>query len=206
MKRIPRVLACAVAVALLSFVLASCGSDAQQKTPAQLNREYMASVNSISSEAADALSSFNEAVSNGDLAAMRLSASDAAKKLEKISSLSAPEPLAQVHEEYKAGVDDLTAALSQYVEAYAALQNASGTQTQEQGSQAQGQDQSQAQSVDSEAFKTQLQEIQARYDSGIEHLSKADTMVAQLAGEGDASASQNGADGSQQQGGADSAQ
>ncbi|MDO5042555.1 MAG: hypothetical protein Q4D92_03510 [Slackia sp.] len=189
MKRISRVLACAAAAVVLSFALASCGGDSQQKTPAQLNREYMASVNSISTEAADALSSFNEAVSQGDLAAMRLSASDAAKKLEKISALSAPEPLAQVHEEYKAGVDDLTTALSEYVEAYASLQNASGAQSQEQSSQGQNQ------SVDSSALQAQLQEIQARYDSGIKHLSEADAMVAQLAGDGGSSSSAKGEEG-----------
>lgn len=195
MKRIARMLVCAAAAVALSFALASCGGDSQQKTPAQLNREYMASVNSISTEAADALSSFNEAVSQGDLAAMRLAASDAAKKLEKIASLSAPEPLSQVHEEYKAGVEDLTAALSEYVEAYASLQNATGSQTQGQTTQAQEQS-AQAQNVD--AFRTQLQGIQARYDSGIKHLSDADAMVAQLAGDGDASAPAGG-EGAQQE-------
>lgn len=201
MKRIPRALACALAAIMLSFALASCGGDSQQKTPAQLNREYMASVNSISTEAADALSSFTEAVSQGDLAAMRLAASDAEKKLEKIAALSVPEPLSQVHDEYKAGVDDLTTALSEYVSAYASLQNASGAQTQEQGAKTQDQaaktqDQA-AQTQDVDAFKAQLQDIQARYDSGIKHLSNADSMVAQLAGDVEASALADGGEGAQ---------
>lgn len=183
MKRMSRVFACAAAAALLSFVLASCGGDGQQKSPAQLNREYMASVNTISAEAADSLSSFNAAVSEGDLAAMRLSASDAAKKLEKISEMTAPEPLAQVHEEYKAGVNDLTAALSEYIEAYAALQSSADAAAASKGStQTSSRNQAPAPTVDTETFASQVANSQARYDSGMAHLAKADSMVAELAG------------------------
>ena len=182
MKRISRVVACTAAAALLSFVLVSCGGDGQQKSPAQLTREYMASVNTISAEAADSLSSFNAAVSEGDLAAMRLSASDAAKKLEKISDMTAPEPLAQVHEEYKAGVNDLTAALSEYVEAYAALQSSADAAASKPVTQTSGKNQAPAPSIDTETFASQVANIQARYDSGMAHLSKADSMVAELAG------------------------
>lgn len=200
LKRTARMLACVCVAALLSLTLASCGGDEAKKTPAQLNREYMASVNSISTEAADALASFNEAVSAGDIAGMRLAASDAAKKLEKISALTAPEPLAQVHEEYKAGVADLTAALSGYIEAYAVVQNDAAqepepeTQTTQSGTsknKTQNQVQESAPRVDSAAFAAQLEEVQALYDSGIKHLSDADAMVAQLAG-GDAAAAQPG--------------
>lgn len=88
MKHISRIAACACAVCALCMLLVSCsGGDAEKKTPAQLNREYMASVNSISTEASDALESFGTAATEGDIAAMRQSASEAAKKLEKISEL-----------------------------------------------------------------------------------------------------------------------
>lgn len=168
MKRMSRIAACVCAVCALCMLLVSCGGgEVEKKTPAQLNREYMASVNSISTEASDALDSFGTAATEGDIAAMRQSASDAAKKLEKISELQVPEGLSQVHEEYKAGAADLSTALSDYVEAYAALQN--------------------SQNPDESALAGQLEEIQARYNSGIEHLSKADALVAEYAGEGDAS-------------------
>ena len=72
-----------------------------------------------------------------------------------------------MHEEYKAGAEELSTALSDYVEAYAALQN--------------------SQNPDTSALETQLKEIQARYDSGIEHLSKADALVAEYAGDGSSS-------------------
>lgn len=176
MKRMSRIAACVCAVCALCMLLVSCGGgEVEKKTPAQLNREYMASVNSISTEASDALDSFGTAATEGDIAAMRQSASDAAKKLEKISELQVPEGLSQVHEEYKAGAADLSTALSDYVEAYAALQN--------------------SQNPDESALAGQLEEIQARYNSGIEHLSKADALVAEYAGEGDASSQgENAAD------------
>ena len=168
MKHISRIAACACAVCALCMLLVSCsGGDVEKKTPAQLNREYMASVNSISTEASDALESFGTAATDGDIAAMRQSASEAAKKLEKISEVQVPEGLSQVHEEYKAGAEELSTALSDYVEAYASLQN--------------------SQNPDTSALETQLKEIQARYDSGIEHLSKADALVAEYAGDGSSS-------------------
>lgn len=189
-NKLIRAVAGVAAACMLCVSLAACGSSqAERKTPAELNRTYMASVNSISAEASDALASFNDAVSNGDIAAMRLAASDASKKLAKISELEAPEPLAQVHEEYKAGVDDLTTALSQYIEAYATLQNAmdANTTTTTQTTTKSGTTtQTTTTDVDEETaqaeFATQMEEIQARYTSGIEHLSKADSMVAELAG------------------------
>lgn len=176
MKRMSRIAVCVCAACALCMLLVSCGGgEAEKKTPAQLNREYMASVNSISTEASDALDSFGTAATEGDIAAMRQSASDAAKKLEKISELQVPEGLSQVHEEYKAGAADLSTALSDYVEAYAALQN--------------------SQNPDKSALASQLEEIQARYNSGIEHLSKADALVAEYAGEGNASSQdENAAD------------
>ena len=46
MKHISRIAACACAVCALCMLLVSCsGGDVEKKTPAQLNREYMASVN-----------------------------------------------------------------------------------------------------------------------------------------------------------------
>lgn len=195
-ERIFRMGAVAAAVCVLCVALAACSpSGGDRQTPAQQNREYMAEVNSISAEAADALSSFSEAVSNGDVAAMRQAASDASKKLQKISGLTAPEALSQVHDEYQAGVNDLTGALSDYVEAYATLQNSSaGSQaSQSQNAAAAGQ-QVQTDEAASSEFAAKVAEIQERYASGIEHLSNADSLVASLAGD-DGSGSQGGSDG-----------
>ncbi len=156
--------ACAMCVALAA--LAGCsgtGSSSQQKTPAQLNREYMSSVNSISSEASRALSDFGDAAAKQDVAAMRLAAADAGKALDKIDSLEAPDALKDVSDEYKAGADDLSQALSDYVEIYSKVKNA-GDDTAAAASAAEG-----------------IDDVKARYDSGVTHLSKADSMVAEMA-------------------------
>ena len=117
------VLACAACFA--ASLLASCGTAQQQVDAAQLNREYMSSVNRISNEASEDLATFSQAASQGDLAAMRIAASDASETLGKISDLTAPDALKEVHEEYKAGVTDLSKALEQYVELYSTVANAS---------------------------------------------------------------------------------
>ncbi len=156
--------ACAACLALAA--LAGCsgtGSQSQQKSAAQLNREYMSSVNSISSEASNALSNFGDAAAKQDVAAMRLAAADAGKALDKIKDLDAPDALKDVSDEYQAGADDLSQALSDYVEIYAQIKNA-GDDTAAATASAQG-----------------IDDVKARYDSGISHLSKADSMVAEMA-------------------------
>ncbi len=91
----------------------------------------------------------------------------AAKKLEEDAEPSqVPEGLSQVHEGYKAGAEELSTALSDYVEAYASF----GI----------------LRTPIRPRWKPSL-EIQARYDSGIEHLSKADALVAEYAGDGSSS-------------------
>ena len=192
------VLACAACFA--ASLLASCGTAQQQVDAAQLNREYMSSVNRISNEASEDLATFSQAASQGDLAAMRIAASDASETLGKISDLTAPDALKEVHEEYKAGVTDLSKALEQYVELYSTVANASnGADDADQDSASEG-----AAAFDEAA----LAEVQEMYQSGIDHLANADSMVAKIAG-GDqsgqdaqggqaAQAIQNAADGQQQ--------
>lgn len=189
--RFVRVVALACALCLSAVLMASCSSaqDAP-KDPAQLNREYMSSVNRISLEAADDLEGFSEASTQGDLAAMRLAAADASKTLEKISALQAPEDLAEVHKEYEAGVADLNQALSEYLDIYARIQDAGETVAPEIAV----------------GFEAELKEVKKRYESGIAHISKADTMVADMAGgaeDGSGDASNDGAKADANSAGAD---
>ena len=191
------VLACAACFA--ASLLASCGTAQQQVDAAQLNREYMSSVNRISNEASEDLATFSQAASQGDLAAMRIAASDASETLGKISNLTAPDALKEVHEEYKAGVSDLSKALEQYVELYSTVANASND----------ADDANQDSNEGTAAFdEATLAEVQETYQSGIDHLANADSMVAKIAG-GDqsgqdaqggqaAQAIQNATDGQQQ--------
>ena len=199
-KTVSKIAVLACVACLLSALLASCGTAQQQVDAAQMNREYMSSVNRISNEAAEDLNTFSQAASQGDLAAMRIAADNAAETLGKISNLTAPDMLKEVHEEYKAGVTDLSKALEQYVELYSTVANASnGADDADQDSASEG----------TAAFdEATLAEVQETYQSGIDHLANADSMVAKIAG-GDqsgqdaqggqaAQAIQNAADGQQQ--------
>lgn len=177
-KTVSKIAVLACAACLLSALLASCGTAQQQVDAAQMNREYMSSVNRISNEAAEDLNTFSQAASQGDLAAMRIAADNAAETLSKISNLTAPDMLKEVHEEYKAGVTDLSKALEQYVELYATVANASAA-----ANSAVAQDGQEAESEGAAVFdEAALEEIQETYQSGIDHLSKADSMVAEIAG------------------------
>lgn len=177
-KTVSKIAVLACAACLFSALLASCGTAQQQVDAAQMNREYMSSVNRISNEAAEDLNTFSQAASQGDLAAMRIAADNAAETLGKISNLTAPDMLKEVHEEYKAGVTDLSKALEQYVELYATVANASAA-----ANSAVAQDGQEAESEGAAVFdEAALEEIQETYQSGIDHLSKADSMVAEIAG------------------------
>ena len=183
-----RIAALACAACLLAALLASCGAAQQQVDAAQQNREYMSSVNRISNEASEDLSTFSQAVSQGDVAAMRIAADDATETLSKISNLTAPDALKEVHEEYKAGVADLSKALDEYIELYAAASNASSGSGDDAQAGADG-----ASAIDQAALK----EVQDTYQSGIDHLSRADSLVAQIAGGGQSGQDSQAAQGSQ---------
>ena len=177
-KTVSKIAVLACVACLLSALLASCGTAQQQVDAAQMNREYMSSVNRISNEAAEDLNTFSQAASQGDLAAMRIAADNAAETLGKISNLTAPDMLKEVHEEYKAGVTDLSKALEQYVELDATVATTSAAATS-----AVAQDGQEAESEGAAVFdEAALEEIQETYQSGIDHLSKADSMVAEIAG------------------------
>lgn len=190
LKNTVRIAVLACSAAILAALLASCGvSGQQQADAAQLNREYMSSVNRISNEAAEELATFSQAASQGDLAAMRIAASEASETLGKISDLTAPEALKEVHEEYKAGVADLSKALGDYVELYASVANGGDAASD-------GSAQVDATALDAAA----LSEVQKAYQSGIDHLSKADSMVAQVAGGQSEDSQDSSQDGQQAQG------
>ena len=171
------ILACVACVSMI--LLASCSSSSQgEEDIASLNRAYMSSVNRISNEAAEDLDSFSEAASQGDVAAMRIAAANATETLSKISDLTAPDDLSEVHEEYLAGVTDLSEALENYVELYASAVNASS-------------DSDDASDVTASIDEEALTEVQEQYQSGIDHLSTADSMVAEIAGNSDDDDSQS---------------
>lgn len=176
MKNIVRIVSLACSTVLLAALMASCGIAGQQVDAAQQNREYMSNVNRISNEASEELTAFSQAASQGDLAAMRIAAGEASETLGKIADLTAPDALKDVHEEYKAGVADLSKALVDYIELYASAANGSKATSEgaEQGGDAN------AASVELDA--SALAAVQETYQSGIDHLSKADSMVAQVAG------------------------
>lgn len=177
--RVLRICALAASACLALALLAACGPAEPEKDPAQLNREYMSSVNRIGNEASEALADFGEAAGKSDVAAMRVAAADAAKKLSKISELEAPEALADIHSEYQSGAEDVSAALSAYIDIFARMQSLDMA------------DPSAKASVESS-----LKDVNAQYESGIKHLSLADEKVAELAGEGaqDGKAAEDGAD------------
>lgn len=177
LKNASRIALMACVACVLAMALGSCGTATQQKDAAQLNREYMSSVNRISNEASEDLATFTEAASQGDVAAMRIAADNATETLSKIGELTVPDTLKEVGEEYKAGVADLSKALEDYVELYASVAN----DTQSDASSADGETGDGAlASIDKKA----LEEVQETYQSGIDHLSKADSLVAQIAGSG----------------------
>lgn len=163
--RFVRCVALAACACMAVAFLASCAPGAQEKDPAQLNREYMSSVNRISNEASEALADFGEAAGKGDLAAMRVAAADAGKKLEKISDLTAPEALADVHSEYQSGAQSLSEALSSYIDVYGRTLN-----------------------LDTEDAKAKadvesaLKEVRVQYENAVKHLALADEKVAEFAG------------------------
>jgi hypothetical protein len=176
--------ACVLAATLIALAGCSTSStSSSEKTSAQLNREYMASVNSISSEAADDLSSFSEAIGTGDIATARIDADNAIATLSEIQDLEAPDALSEVDADYKKGAEELSEALSRYVDLYTKVYSSTSSSSSSDSS-------SDSSSVDIEAVSQELSEIQALYDDGIQHLSDADQLVSEMSAESEGESSQ----------------
>jgi hypothetical protein len=175
-------IACVLAAALIALAGCSTSStSSSEKTSAQLNREYMASINSISSEAADDLSSFSEAIGTGDIATARIDADNAIATLSEIQDIEAPDALSEVDADYKKGAEELSEALSRYVDLYTKVYSSTSSSSSSS---------SDSSSVDMEAVSQELSEIQALYDDGIQHLSDADQLVAEMSAESESESSQ----------------
>ncbi len=152
----------AALIALLSLaLLVSCAPGEKEKTPAQLNREYMASVSENVEDLASELKVFSDAAGEQDIASMTLSAERATKIIDTIEALKAPDALADVHKAYVSGARELLGALNDYVDLYTQLQNGS---------------------IEGGEAQARLKAIQADYDKGISQLKEADGLAIEVAG------------------------
>ncbi len=158
------VLVCALSLVVIALV--GCSAVDQQKTPAELNRAYMASVSQSIEDLGTELDAFVTAVGENDLAAMKIAADRAGKSMDGIKDLTAPEAMKDVHAEYCAGIDSLQNALGSYVDVYTKVE---------------------AGSISVADLKAELSSVQKIYDDGIKHLEKGDTLVSALAAPADKS-------------------
>lgn len=152
--------AAALVSALSAILLVGCmGSAPAVNTEQQANRAYMSQVNEIMDEVTVQLDQFVEAVSSGDVVAMRTQADSASRSLDKMSALEAPDALKDIRQSYIDGTDKLREALDQYVALYA---------------------ETESDSFDSSTFNDRLSEIQELYNEGVAALQKGDEDAAAL--------------------------
>lgn len=162
MKRsfIAMVAAAAVTAMLAMGLLAGCmGTAPAVNTEQQANRAYMSQVNQIMDEVTVQLDAFVEAVSSGDVVAMRTQADNASQALAQMSALEAPEALKDIQQSYVDGTGKLQDALDQYVALYAETESGS---------------------FDSTTFNERLGKIQDLYNEGVAALQKGDEDAAAL--------------------------
>ncbi|MCL1797857.1 MAG: hypothetical protein FWG24_06075 [Eggerthellaceae bacterium] len=151
-----------VLAALLCMVLASCTipqNDAAAEEEAA-GREYSASLNRLLDTLAVSLDSFNEAVSNKDVVGMNAQADNAARAIDELMKLEAPESLGEIHGEYAQGCLELKDALRAYLDLFTEIDSAT-----------------EASPFDYSTYDSRLSKIKQGYDSGIAHLEKADQLA-----------------------------
>lgn len=151
--------ACALVVAL--FVMAGCTSAQpnEQQEQQDANRSYMSEVNQCMESVGTRLSGFTDAVSRGDVVAMRTQADAAFAELDKLNEIDAPDALDDVQQSYVDGTAKLKEALSAYVDLYTEVDSA-------------GDD------FDWSSYDTRLADIKAKYDEGIALLQDGDSAAA----------------------------
>ncbi|MDO4503200.1 MAG: hypothetical protein Q4D06_08485 [Coriobacteriia bacterium] len=149
---------------LLAATLTGCSSNSlgnmmggnnTQASAQATNRAYMSSVNQCIDSLNERLDSFEEAVSNEDMVAMKTKAAKAGEVVAQLEKLEAPESLKDVHQDYVEGCKSLSEALSAYVELYS---------------------ESKEGKVDS--YEAKLKAIQHKYDEGIAQIKEGDDAAA----------------------------
>lgn len=152
--------------ALFALCLATGCSMAQQSEEQakaqQANRDFMAQVNVVMGELNDQLAGFSEAVSKEDVVTMKSKAAAAAKTLEKLDKLEAPEAVADLKASYSEGCKELQSALDQYVALYSEIKGATEKHP-----------------FDYSKLAERLSKIQKSYQSGYDKLKAADEAAAQ---------------------------
>lgn len=146
----------------LTGVLAGCASGDQSSSSsssASENRAYMSSANTIIGELQDNLTDFSTAVSEDNLVSMRAAAKKAYQNIDDFKQLQPTDTLKSVHSEYVKGCEDLQDALESYIDLFS--------------------DQKKSKLSDAE-YKKRLKKIQAKYDSGIDHLKEGDKKATSL--------------------------
>ena len=153
-------LACALAC---SVALAGCaaGGASPMTDEQRANNAYMSQVNETMVELDSGLDSFIEAVSRGDIVNMRTQAQNAYRSLDKLSSLEAPEQLADVKKCYVDGTGKLRQALDEYIELYSEA--------------AQG-----GASYDWDGYNKRIESVQSLYDEGVKMLEDGDAKAAEV--------------------------
>ena len=112
----------------------------------------MSQVNQAVSDLDSRLDGFVDAVSRGDVVSMRTQVASALKDVDTLTSLEAPDEVADVKAKYDEGCTALKEALNSYVDLYT-----SGA----------------------EVTQEALADIQARYDAGVAALTEADKLASE---------------------------
>lgn len=162
-----RLLRCALGLCLvfcLSLVLAGCmqpTSNTNQNDSVSANRQYMSSVNQAVSELSDRLQGFEDAVSRGDAVTMRTQADDAFKALDVLSTIEVPDDMKELNEGYQQACDKLEEALDEYVEVYSEISSSKD-------------------GFDVASVQGKIDEIQSKYNEGIDLLESTDKKATEL--------------------------
>ena len=149
-------IACVGVISAAMFV--GCATQQSTLTDEQkANREYMSTVSQKVESLSDTLSSFNDAVSRKDAVTMKTQASNAAKVLDELAAVEAPEALSDIKTNYVNGANALEEALNSYVQLFSDIDSATD-----------------ANPFDWSSYDARVAEIQAKYDEGISALKSGD--------------------------------
>ena len=157
-----RVAGIALAFALSVVLLCACSAGQDETQEAQeANQAYMSQVNELMDSLDSGLDGFVDAVSRGDVVAMRTQAEGAFAAIDALSELEAPEALSDIQESYIAGATELDGALTAYIDLYTEIDSAT-----------------EANPFDWGTYDQRIDAIKAQYDNGVSLLKAGDGAAA----------------------------
>lgn len=152
-----------------SLLLTGCSqqlglsSSSEQEESGPTSRSFMTQMNQAADGLAEKMASFSEAVARQDLVSMKVQVDAIGSAISQMSSIEAPEELADLRQKYVDACTQLDGALSSYLGLYMEIDSATTRYP-----------------FDYDTYADRIAQVQSQYDAAVQALKNADESASEM--------------------------